>query len=124
MRKTIALGALAALIATPLILGPTDASASCKSRKTTGTVLGGVGGALLGNSISHGGGGAVLGGIGGAVVGHEIGRSGCNRGGRTYYRSSRHSNYASAPQPSRAVRKVYYDQYGNPVGSSRVYEQR
>jgi uncharacterized protein YcfJ len=121
MRKMITLTALTAAFALPLLAGPTDANASCQSRKTTGTVLGGVGGALLGNSISHGGGGAVVGGIGGAVLGHEIGRSGCNRG-HTYYRSSRRTGYAAAPAP-RAVRKVYYDQYGNPVGSAPVYER-
>ena len=119
MRKTIAFSALAALIAAPLMMAPTDASASCKSRKTTGTLLGGVGGALLGNSISHGGGGAVIGGLGGAVVGHEIGKSGCNSR-RAYYRSSSRTRYAASPAP-RAVRKVYYDQYGNPVASAPVY---
>ena len=123
MRRTFGLTALAALVAAPLLLGATDASASCQSRKTTGTVLGGVGGALVGNSISHGGGGAVIGGLGGAVLGHEIARSGCNTT-RTYYRTSR-TRYASqrAPvqAPPRAVRKVYYDEYGNPVASAPVY---
>ena len=123
MRRTFSLTALAALVAAPLLLGATDASASCQSRKTTGTVLGGVGGALVGNSISHGGGGAVIGGLGGAVLGHEIARSGCNTT-RTYYRTSR-TRYASqrAPvqAPPRAVRKVYYDEYGNPVASAPVY---
>lgn len=116
MRKTFAITALAALIALPLVAGPTDADASCRSRKNTGTVLGGVGGALLGNSISHGGGGAVVGGIGGAVIGHEIGRSGCNRG-QTQYRNSR-ARYASDRAPSRPAHRTYYDQYGNPVGSA------
>ena len=119
MRKTIAMTALAALISAPLMMAPTEASASCQSRKTTGTVLGGVGGALLGNSISHGGGGAVIGGLGGAVVGHEIGKSGCNNR-RAYYRSSSRTRYAAQPAP-RPVRKVYYDQYGNPVASAPVY---
>jgi uncharacterized protein YcfJ len=121
MRKILTSAALAALVAAPLLVGATDASASCQSRKTTGTVLGGVGGALVGNSISHGGGGAVVGGLGGAVLGHEIARSGCATT-RTYYRSSR-TRYASSPQPAprEAVRKVYYDQYGNPVASAPVY---
>ncbi len=116
MRKTFAITALAALIALPLVAGPTDADASCRSRKNTGTVLGGVGGALLGNSISHGGAGAVVGGIGGAVIGHEIGRSGCDRG-QTYYRNSR-ARYASDRAPPRPAHRVYYDQYGNPVRSA------
>jgi hypothetical protein len=117
MRKAIALTALAGLIALPLMTGPADA-ASCKSRKTTGTVLGGVGGALLGNSISHGGGGAVLGGVGGAVVGHQIGKSGCKQ--PRAYRSASRTRYAPASN-SQVVRKVYYDQYGNAVGSAPVH---
>lgn len=123
MRRTFSLTALAALVAAPLLIGATDASASCQSRKTTGTVLGGVGGALVGNSISHGGGGAVIGGLGGAVLGHEIARSGCNTS-RTYYRTSSRTHYASQRAPAaqpRAVRKVYYDEYGNAVASSPVY---
>jgi hypothetical protein len=84
-RQRLYLAMLAAAVALPLVSGPSIASASCHGRKTTGTVLGGVGGALLGNSISHGGGGAVVGGLGGAVVGHQIGKSGC-RASRPYHR--------------------------------------
>ncbi|HEV2530097.1 glycine zipper 2TM domain-containing protein [Phenylobacterium sp.] len=111
MRKTIASAALAALVALPLIAGPTGASASCRGRANTGTVIGGVGGALVGNSISHGGGGAVIGGLGGAVLGHEIGKSGCTSSThRAYYRRG-HSHYAANHRSS----QVYYDQNGNPV---------
>jgi uncharacterized protein YcfJ len=120
MRKIISLTALSAVFALPLIAGATEASASCHSRKTNGTILGGVGGALLGNSISHGGGGAVVGGLGGAVVGHEIARSGC-KSRRVAYRAPSRARYAAAPAPRTAVRKVYYDQYGNPVASAPVY---
>jgi uncharacterized protein YcfJ len=115
--------ALAALVAAPLLVAATDAGATCRDRKTTGTLLGGVGGALVGNSISHGGGGAVIGGLGGAVLGHEIAKSG---GGcattRTYYRTTRtrHAAQRAPAPPPRAVRKVYYDQYGNAVASSPV----
>ncbi len=111
MRKTLILTAMAALISLPLIAGPTTADASCQSRKTTGTVLGGLGGALVGNSISRGGGGAIVGGLGGAVLGHEIARSGCGPSRHAYSRSGR---YASA-QNYGPSRKVYYDQYGNSV---------
>lgn len=122
MRKIITMTSLAALIALPLIAGPADA-ASCHSRKTTGTLLGGVGGALLGNSISHGGAGAIVGGLGGAVVGHEIGKSGC-RDRRTYYRHGRRDEAAYSqrgrssydePAYSQRGRKVYYDENGHPV---------
>ena len=93
IRKAISSTALAALVALPLIAGPTAASASCRGRANTGTVVGGVGGALLGNAISHGGGGAIIGGIGGAVVGHQIAKNGCSSSRHAYYHR-RHPRYA------------------------------
>ncbi|RAK61745.1 hypothetical protein DJ021_08675 [Phenylobacterium hankyongense] len=106
---------MVALIALPLIAGPTGASASCRGRANTGTALGAVGGALLGNSISRGGGGAVIGGIGGAVVGHQIAKSGC---GSSYTRHSSyqrsHTRYASS-RDGRSSGHVYYDERGNPI---------
>ena len=93
MCKTLTVTAMAALIALPLIAGATDASASCRGRANTGTAVGAVGGALVGNSISHGGGGALLGGLGGAVLGHSIAKSGCSRSRHAYYRRS-HARYA------------------------------
>lgn len=43
---------------------------------TTGLIVGGVGGALIGNSIDHGGAlGTVLGGVGGALGGRAIDRT-------------------------------------------------
>ena len=86
MKHAILLGGLSAVLALTALAAPLAANASCAERKTTGTVVGGVGGALVGNSISHGGGGAILGGLGGAVLGHEIAGGGCNRSG--YSRSS------------------------------------
>src|SRR5258708_11803585 len=117
MRKIFAVTALAAAISLPLVVGPTDANASCQGRKDTGTLIGGVSGALLGNAVSSGGGktgGTIIGGLGGAVIGHEIAKSGCHSYRHAYYRSSR-SRYAAA-QPE-AGRRVYYDQYGNAVVS-------
>jgi hypothetical protein len=94
IRKAISTAALAAVIALPLVAGPTAANASCRGRANTGTVIGGVGGALLGNSISHGGGGAIIGGLGGAVVGHEIAKSGCGYSRHAYRAPPRHRHYA------------------------------
>jgi hypothetical protein len=101
---------------------PGKASASCSDRKTTGTILGGVGGALIGNSLARGGGGAVLGGLGGAVLGHEVAAhtGGCSRPDRVATRSAaRGAVYPAAPPPE-ATRYVYYDQYGQPVASGPV----
>ena len=120
MKKTLAYTALAALIALPMLAAPSDADASCRSRKVNGTILGGVGGALLGGAVTHGATGPIVGGVGGAVLGHEIGRGGCNK--RTAYHAPRRSSYrAEAPKP---VRKVYYDRYGNVVGSEPAYARR
>ncbi len=118
MRKTFKYLALAAIVALPMIAGSSDADASCRSRKLNGTVIGGVGGALLGGAVTHGSTGPIVGGLGGAVVGHEIGRNGCARQAQASHRRYRSS--ASAAQPARAVRKVYYDQNGNVVGSAPV----
>lgn len=117
MRKTLIVMALGALVAGPVLVSASGAdAASCRSRKTTGTVIGGVGGALVGNSISGGGGGAILGGLGGAVLGNQVAKSGCKR---VVYRTATRTRYVNQPQPQ-AVRKVYYDQYGNVVGSAPV----
>lgn len=125
MRKTLAYTALAALIALPMIAGATDADASCRDRKVNGTIIGGVGGALLGGAVTRGSTGPIVGGLGGAVIGHEIGRGGCGKQNRTYSQRTR-TRYASTPAaaPARAVRKVYYDQYGNQVGSAPVEYRR
>ena len=122
MRKILAVTALAAAFSLPLIVGSTDANASCQGRKNTGTVIGGVGGALLGNSISRGGGGAVIGGLGGAVIGHEIAKGGCGGSRHAYYRGSR-GRYAAAQEPE-SRRKIYYDQYGNAVAGPAPYYNR
>lgn len=51
-----------------------------KSRKTTGTVIGAVGGGLLGNAVSNGGtGGTLIGAGAGALAGREIAKSGGKR---------------------------------------------
>ena len=101
MKKTLVLTALAALIALPMLAAPTDADASCRSRKVNGTILGGVGGAL---------------------VGREIGKSGCNKS-RAYY-APRHGNSSARAQAATPVRKVYYDRYGNVVASEPAYVRR
>lgn len=115
MHRLTATFILAATFAGAVLIAPANAHASCADRKMTGTVLGGVGGALIGNSIARGGGGAILGGLGGAVLGHEIAGGGCHRERSVaYYRSRDRYRYAGEGPPQ-AERLVYYDQYGNPV---------
>jgi uncharacterized protein YcfJ len=114
MRRWIVLGGLTAALALPVLIAPASASASCADRKATGTVLGGVGGAVIGNSISGGGGGAILGGLGGAVVGHQIAKSGCSdeRRYRTSRRRYRGSDAVAAGAPCRIESQSYYDARG------------
>ena len=113
---------LATTLALPVLAAPDKAQASCSDRKVAGTVIGGVGGALIGNSIARGGGGALIGGLGGAVLGHEVAGAGCHRARReAYYRGRERyrSGYAGpgyggeGPPPLAPI--VYYDPYGNPV---------
>ncbi len=86
MARLFIIGMVVGAIALPATLAPSTAdAASCRSRKTTGTVVGGLGGALVGNAISKGGGGLLIGGVGGALVGREIGKSGCHRTRTVYY---------------------------------------
>ena len=111
MSRPVVIASLALALAMPVLTAPTTASASCAGRKLTGTVIGGLGGALVGNSISRGGGGAVIGGIGGAVLGHEIARSGCAKYHRTADYGSRDREYGQRTQ----TRHIYYDQRGEPI---------
>ncbi len=119
MPRLIIVGLTVAAMALPAVMAPTAAdAASCRSRKATGTVIGGLGGALVGNSISHGGGGLLVGGLGGALLGREIGKSGCRS--RTAYYAPAPRAAATRPEP---VRQVYYDSKGNPVASGGTYQQ-
>ncbi|HEX3701650.1 MAG TPA: glycine zipper 2TM domain-containing protein [Phenylobacterium sp.] len=109
MRKIISSTAIAALAALPLLAGASQAAASCRGRANTGTAVGAVGGALLGNSISRGGGGAVIGGLGGAVLGHQIAKGGCHS---SY---TRHAYYRRHTVRHHTARVAYYDAQGRPV---------
>lgn len=115
---SLAIGAMAL----PATFAPSDAeAASCRSRKATGTVIGGLGGALVGNAIKRGGTGLIVGGLGGALVGREIGKSGCYRTRTAYYDGGSRgaSSYRAQPQPQ-PVRQVYYDHLGNPVATGQT----
>ncbi len=110
--------AVAAILSLPIMIAATSSdAASCGSRKTNGTIIGGIGGALLGNSISHGGGGAVVGGLGGALVGREVAKGGCKR---VVYRSAPQRGAYAAPAARPAAARVYYDQYGRPIATTPV----
>ena len=81
MSKTlISLAALTALAFVPAIASAQESHRECRQHKqgneVAGAVIGGIGGALLGNAIGHGGGregGTIIGGVGGAAAGAAIG---------------------------------------------------
>jgi uncharacterized protein YcfJ len=80
MRTFIILASVAAIAAPAITLtvAPTDASASARDCRNASTVAGGVGGAVIGGGLAHGGpAGAILGGLGGAVIGHEVAKNNC-----------------------------------------------
>jgi uncharacterized protein YcfJ len=118
MRKTPAILLATLLVAAPTMFGATQASASCDGRKNTGALIGGIGGALLGNAVSRGDTGTVIGGVGGAVIGHQVAKSGCNTQRRAYSRNYRTSRSGvPAAYASRQPTRIYYDQYGAPIGA-------
>ncbi len=123
MNRLIAMACLTTALALPVLAMPAKAEASCHDRKVAGTVIGGVGGALVGNSIARGGGGALIGGLGGAVLGHEVAGAGCHRERReVYYRGRARyrpgyggPGYGPEGPPPPPENVVYYDAYGNPI---------
>jgi hypothetical protein len=78
-----------------------DCTDRIHSNGTTGLLLGGVAGALVGSNLAahHGGraGGAALGGLAGAALGSNIARSSTKDSCGGYYRPSYRSNYYQRP---------------------------
>jgi len=82
------------LAATILALGAcaTAANASCDGRKTTGTVVGGATGGVLGSVITHGSPVGIIGGaVVGGVAGHSIASDNCTS--HHYYRHGYYDRY-------------------------------
>lgn len=82
-----------------LAAGGADARTCHGSRHNAnvGTAVGAVGGGLLGNAVSHGGGrlgGTVIGAVAGGVVGHQVGKHSvkCSNHGY-YYKHGRRYHY-------------------------------
>lgn len=98
------------LLAACLALGVTSTAAfadRCSGHgHDTGSILGAVGGGLIGNAITHGSGIGIVGGaVAGGLAGNAIARDiDCNRG--RHYSRRAHGYY-------------YYDRHGH-----RVYEDR
>jgi uncharacterized protein YcfJ len=92
MRKLLILASIASMAVPALTVTviPTEASASARDCRNASTVAGGVGGAVIGGGLAHGGAaGAILGGLGGAVIGHEVAKNNCGHDHRYYPASCR-----------------------------------
>ena len=88
IRKATALAALALVGSSFAITDSAEARRGCPYvSKTTGAVIGGVGGAVLGGVLTHGSTGPIVGAAGGALAGHSIAKH--NRRKCGYYRSYR-----------------------------------
>ena len=100
----------------------TRCEAQAHDKKVTGTIVGGVLGALAGNALSHGGGrtgGTLLGGVAGAAMGNNVSRTHCNDGyvARAYdnrYYDTRHNRYRRGYNENRCSwrEESYRDGYG------------
>ena len=81
MRKLLVVAGLVAMTALPTV---SSAQTSCEQarhdKRVAGTVLGAIGGAVLGGLVAgnrgHKDSGALIGGVGGAVVGNQLSRNG------------------------------------------------
>ncbi len=117
MRKTLTMLSLAAI--TLSLPGLAEARSACEqsahNRRVAGTVIGAVGGALIGNAISHKG-GALVGGVGGAVVGNQLARRKCG-GAYASRRTTTYRGYRNEEAPMRCSLHdvAYYDASGRYV---------
>ncbi len=93
MRRALMIAGLIAAVAAPSMASAESCQRHAHDRKVTGTVLGGIGGALIGNAITHNTTGAVLGGVSGAVVGNQVARVSCDGRGGYEGRHRRHRRY-------------------------------
>ncbi|HZZ31885.1 MAG TPA: glycine zipper 2TM domain-containing protein [Phenylobacterium sp.] len=75
MRKRLLAAGIAAAVLIPSLAMAQETCEERSANRTTGTVLGAIGGALLGNAVaSHGGktGGTIIGGVAGAAIGSNL----------------------------------------------------
>lgn len=113
--------AMIAGLALAVAAAPVASQAACQKR-TNGTVIGALGGALLGSTVAGRGDrteGALIGGAAGGLVGNQVSK--CKNktySSRSYQRarSSQQASY-SRGEVCRTETRAYYDAYGQ-----RVYQ--
>jgi uncharacterized protein YcfJ len=113
MRKNILLAGLAAAALIPSLAMAQTTCEQRSSNRAAGTVLGAIGGALVGNAVSSGGGktgGTIIGGVAGAAIGNNLakGPRDCQHAYGYYDNDNRwHDNGVD-----RSVAYGYYDRHG------------
>jgi hypothetical protein len=121
MQARIVTGAAIAALAAAAIASPSFAQDPCHQQQhnngTTGAVLGGLAGAVIGSNVAgHGArtGGTIIGGLAGAAIGNNIGRSSTKCDGRySYYYNGR---YYDRPQYGNTYNGGYDGRYGSNNG--------
>lgn len=109
--------AMIAGLAVAIVAAPA-AQAACPKR-TNGTIIGALGGALLGSAVAGRGDrteGALIGGAAGGVVGNQVSK--CKRypsRTATRARSYQGASYAQRAPSCRYENRAYYDAYGDVV---------
>ena len=93
MRHAFIIAGVLVAVAAPSLASAESCQRYAHDRKVTGTVVGGIGGALIGNAISHNTTGALLGGVGGAVVGNQVARVNCPDQVAYYRHGRRHRHH-------------------------------
>jgi uncharacterized membrane protein YsdA (DUF1294 family) len=98
------------VLALALVAGSARAANTCEQRahehRVAGTVLGAIGGAVIGNQVSHHG-GALVGGVGGAVVGNQLARSKCYE--RPAQREAAAGRSRAAPGPAPVAGACHFE---------------
>jgi uncharacterized protein YcfJ len=125
MRRTLLVAGLAVAVAAPSIASArTYCEQRAHDRRVTGTVLGGVGGALVGGALGDTK-GAVIGGLGGAVIGNQVARTKCYSPPpqASYHRSARYTRPAAAPG-ARGYDASYAAPRGCTYENQRYYNER
>ena len=123
--KTVAITGAIAALAAGAIATPSFAADPCHQRQhnrgTTGAVIGGLAGAMIGSNIPHHHGartgGAILGGLAGAAVGNSIGRQSTKCDNYAYY------NYNGRYYDQQAYNNSYYNGYYNGYPDGRNYDE-
>jgi uncharacterized protein YcfJ len=122
--RAIVVGACLIALSAPLAAHAGSCESDARNRRVAGTVLGAVGGAVIGNQVSHSG-GTIVGGLVGGFAGNQLSRTHCPHYSRASRRERRHET--PPPRPSQEAQqgpttgacamedRPFYDAHGNLV---------